>query len=202
MNLLVMGATGRTGRLVTEQALARGHNVTVLVRRPDALTPAERLRSVVGGPSAAVLTPIFVGQEAIISCLGQRSAQDAHLLQEAAAATLAAMQNSAVRRYLVVSQGLLTPSRNPLIALLRLVLTRAVADSTAMEALVRASDTDWTIVRPPRLTAGKSARFYRARVGGQVPGAWTMQYADLAAFLIDAAENRSYVREIVGVASA
>ncbi len=38
MKLLVLGASGRTGRLVVEQALAAGHTVTALVRSPEKLT--------------------------------------------------------------------------------------------------------------------------------------------------------------------
>ena len=38
MNLLVFGATGKTGRLVVERALAKGHTVTALVRDPIKLT--------------------------------------------------------------------------------------------------------------------------------------------------------------------
>lgn len=34
MNLLVFGATGATGQQVMEQALARGHQVTAVARRP------------------------------------------------------------------------------------------------------------------------------------------------------------------------
>jgi hypothetical protein len=97
------------------------------------------------------LAPILPGHDAAISCLGQRSSTDARLLQDAADATMTAMSRCGLRRYLVVSQGLLFPSSNPIITLLRLVLARHVADSIAMEHLVRTSETDWTIVRPPRL---------------------------------------------------
>jgi putative NADH-flavin reductase len=113
-----------------------------------------------------------------------------------------AMSQSGVRRYLVVSQGLLFPSRNPMIALLRLILRRFVADSAAMERLVRASDADWTIVRPPRLVEGGALRGYRTAAGARPVGASSMQRADLAAFLLDEAERGEHVKAIVGVTSA
>src|SRR5262249_24211380 len=59
--------------------------------------------------------------------------QDANLLRDSATAMLAAMARVGVRRCLVVSQGLLFPSWNPVITLLRAILARHVADSTAME---------------------------------------------------------------------
>jgi len=176
--------------------------VTAAVRRADALAPQERLRALVADPLRAdLVAPLLANNDAVISCLGQKSAADAHLLREAASATLEAMARAGVRRYLVVSQGLLFPGRNPVIRLLRLILARHVADSTAMERLVAASDTDWTIVRPPRLREGGRARGYRIEVGKRPGGAWAMQRSDLAAYLLDAAEKGEQVGTIVGITS-
>jgi putative NADH-flavin reductase len=203
LNLFVLGATGRTGRHVTDQAIARGHRVTAMVRRYQSLTPHAKLKIVIGDPlNVDELVQILPGHDAVISCLGQRSKTDATLLQNAAAAMLNAMTRSRVRRYLVVSQGLLFPSRNPIIPLLRLILARHVADSTAMEHLVRRSNIEWTIVRPPYLLDGGTQRGYHAEMNAAPEGAWSMQRADLATFLLDEAERRQNVRTIVGLASA
>ncbi|MGH6649184.1 NAD(P)H-binding protein [Aquabacterium sp.] len=61
----------------------------------------------------------MAGQDAVISCLGQRSSKDAGLLQESARAVIRAMSACGVRRYLVISQGLLYPTANPVLLLLR-----------------------------------------------------------------------------------
>src|SRR4030088_3115868 len=114
--------------------------------------------------NADQLTAALPGHDVVASILGRRSTDGATLLRDGAVAMLEALQASGVRRYMVVSQGLLFPSRNPLIVLLRLILASAVVDSTAMERLVRASDVAWTIVRPPRLKEGGAARGYRVKV--------------------------------------
>jgi putative NADH-flavin reductase len=207
MKLVLLGATGQTGKLVTGQALTRGHAVTAIVRAPSArrssaLPANKQLQTVVGDPrNTDILTPILADHDAIISCLGQRLRQDANLLRDSAAAMLAAMVRVGVRRCLVVSQGLLFPSWNPVITLLRAILARQVADSTAMERLVETSCTDWTIVRPPRLVDGGRPVGYRVKADALPEGAWAMQYADLAAFLLDAAEKGEHLKRIVGVAS-
>lgn len=152
--------------------------------------------------ASSVLVQALADQDAVISCLGQRSGGDGNLLRVAAAAMLEAMARARVRRCIVVSQGLLFPSRNPIVALLRLILARHVADSAAMERLVDASDLDWTIVRPPKLNEGKSPRGYRIAVDAAPRGAWAMQYDDLATFLLDEAENGTHGRQIVGIVSA
>ena len=69
-----------------------------------------------------------------------------------------------------MSQALLFASGNPLIGLLRLILANHVADSTAMEHLVELSDTDWTIVRPPRLRDGGTSHGYKVEAGALRPG--------------------------------
>jgi putative NADH-flavin reductase len=190
MNLLVIGAGGRTGRLVCEQALARGHSVTALVRHAIELG---RARVVVGDP---VHAPIVADEDVVISCLGHRSDDNPYLLREAATAVLTA----GARRYLVVSQGLLFPENSPIFWVLRKIFARQLRDSAAMEEVVKASHTDWTIVRPPRLTDGTAKRGYRAVQNARPPGGWSMHRVDLATFLVDEAERNEHEREIVGVA--
>jgi uncharacterized protein YbjT (DUF2867 family) len=69
-----------------------------------------------------------------------------------------------------------------------------------MEQVVRNSDIDWTIVRPPQLKHGVPALGYRAKAGGRPSDKWSsMQFTDLADFLLDAVERRQFVRQIVGV---
>ena len=129
MKLFIVGATGRTGRLVIEQAISRGHTITAIVRRPGMLHAHERLQIVVGDPlRCSILAPALVGHDAVISCIGQRAQQDANLLTRAATSILKAMSESQVRRCLVVSQGLLFPSWNPIVMFLRLALKRNVAE--------------------------------------------------------------------------
>jgi putative NADH-flavin reductase len=199
MNLFLLGATGRTGRRVIDRALSRSHAVTAIARDPHALPAHEHLQVTAADVRRAdALAPLLINHHTVISCLGQRSRDDATLLQEAAAATLEAMARARVRRCLFVSQGLLFPSTNPLIGLLKFILARHVRDSIAMERLVRATDFEWTIVRPPRLLDGAS-RGYRLEAEERPKGAWSMQRADLAAYLIDAMESGGNKRTIVGV---
>jgi putative NADH-flavin reductase len=202
MKLFIVGATGRTGQLVVRRAISRGHAVTAIVRKPGTLDPHERLRTILGDPLRVDdLEPGLAGSDVVISCLGQRSSKDGTLLLDAAGAMLEAMRSVGVRRYLVVSQGLLFPNRNPIILLLRRILARQVADSRAMEETIRASDADWTIVRPPRLQEGGALHGYHLQVGAQPAGAWAMQRGDLAAFLIDEAQSAEYARTILGITS-
>ena len=92
-----------------------------------------------------------------------------------------AMNTLNIRRYVVQSGALLFPSMNPVIWALQLVMASKLADARAMEQVVRASDIDWTIVRPPQLKYGDQAVGYQAKAGGRPSNKWsTMQFTDLA----------------------
>ena len=70
--LLILGATARVGRHVLRQALAAGHEVTVLVRTPSKLPPEAggRVSVSMGDLSAPVPLDLIRGQEALINCAG------------------------------------------------------------------------------------------------------------------------------------
>jgi uncharacterized protein YbjT (DUF2867 family) len=113
---------------------------------------------------------------------------------------LAAMDWLQVKRYVVLSGGLLFPAFNPAALVLRVMLAKRLADTRAMEKVVRASNIDWTIVRPPHLKNG--AKGYRAKMGGPPSNGWSgLQFTDLAACLLDTVEGEKYNRQIVGVTS-
>ena len=77
MNMLIVGATGATGRLLTEELLKRGQFVKVIVRSPDKLPPAIRnhdnvsvIQASVLDLSDAELAQHVQGCDAVASCLG------------------------------------------------------------------------------------------------------------------------------------
>jgi hypothetical protein len=69
-----------------------------------------------------------------------------------------------------------------------------------MEAVVRATDLDWTIARPPRLVKTRDES-YRSRRDALPDGAFSMSYRAVAAFLLDSVEQGTHTREIVGLGS-
>ena len=164
---------------------------------------ADGLRAVVGEPTdPEMLAALLPDHDVVISCIGQRGRGDAGILRQSASAMVRAIGGAPAPAFLVLSQGLLFQSRNPLVLLVKRILSRHVDDSLAMEVALRASDVDWTIVRPPRLRDGGRRRGYRIAVNERPSGPASMQRADLAAFLLDEAETRQHSRQVVGVTSA
>lgn len=69
--ILVLGATGPTGRHIVSQALARGYDVTILVRSPEKATDPNRVKLVVGDArDEKTLRQAVKGRDAVISALG------------------------------------------------------------------------------------------------------------------------------------
>ena len=201
MRLFLLGATGGTGRLLLDQALDRGHDVTAFVRSPDKITQKNpRLTVRAGDPrSADALAAELPGHDAVLSALGPPARGRTTVLGDTAKSLVDAMKQKSLRRVLVVSSALLFPDV-PLFGrfLRRFILQHVVADSREMERVIAESGLDWTIARPPRLLDGPGEGKYRA-ADDALPGSSVIDRADVARFLLDAVEREEHVRKIVGV---
>ncbi len=101
---------------------------------------------------------------------------------------------------MLVSAAVLFPEKGLRFAFFRWLLTQVMRDLGTAEDIVRATPLDWTIVRPPRLFAG-AGEGYRSRRDGLPVDGFSMSFRAVAAFMLDAAEHRTHVHEIVGLAS-
>ncbi len=200
MRIAVFGATGATGRHVVEQALEAGHEVTALVRDPTTLGVRHpRLEVVVGDVGQARrVEDVVRGQDAVISALGtNRRRGPVSVTSDGARAILGAMEKHGVRRLVVVSAHGAAESRNHSLYVLAVWATQGhkMRDKDWMEELIRASDVDWTIVRPPALTEGPRTGAYRTGPDLRVRITSNISRADLAEFLLGEAVEGAYVRE-------
>ena len=198
MRFVVLGATGGTGRHVVSNALARGHQVVAFVRRAGAFEPTEGLTEVVwsdvsdGGTFATELA----GTDVVISALGGADKGPTSVCTNAMRCAIPAMGSAGVSRLIVVSAHGVLESRDR--SLYSLATWASVAeklkDKESMEPLITNSELDWTIVRPPALRDSPARGRYE--VGEQLPiKLWhSISRADLAAFVVDEAEEPRFVR--------
>src|ERR1035438_1366373 len=106
MQIAVVGATGRTGRMVIDQALGRGHTVVGSARRPEAVEVADpRFRvartDVLDRDS---LKGTFANCEAVISTLGIGTSRAAtEIYSTGITNVLAAMSAAGTTKLAVVS---------------------------------------------------------------------------------------------------
>jgi putative NADH-flavin reductase len=210
MKLIVFGATGGTGRLVVEQALAVGHTVTAVARRPSAVTVQHPRLTVRCGDvlePATIMQPI-AGQDAVVSALGVRNREPTTLYSAGIANIMAAMQAAAPgrrpRRLICVSASGLDPGPGMVRWLAKHLLWRlfryAYTDMACMEAAVEASDLDWTIIRPPRLTDKPRTGQYQIAINEHLPRGWSLARADLADYIVKHLNDLASYRAVVEVA--
>lgn len=171
MNVLVIGATGGSGRATLDALLAAGHRVTAFSRGAAALQGlSPQLRCLPGdATNPGDLDRAVAGQDAVVVTLGitenavavrlrgprgtpldVRSAGTRH--------TVNAMRRQGVRRLVVQSTYGVGATRGqlPFIyrLMFRLLLAPQIADTERQEATVRASGLDWVLAQPVNLTDG------------------------------------------------
>ena len=200
MKLFVIGATGRTGREIVQQALARGHHVTGFVRSPESISVKNERLSVLKGNvmDENQLFQAMQNQDAVISTLGPREVfKPTSMLHDSAVATTRAMNRSGVKRLVVLSAAAHFPGIPNRIA--SFIMRNHMRDSLAMEEIVQTSGLNWTIARPPRLTQEQYST-YRSREGAAPKMGFTLARKAVAAFMLDAIEQRKHFHKIVGIA--
>jgi putative NADH-flavin reductase len=208
MKLIVLGATGGVGLEVVRQALDRDHQVTAFVRSAERLKEfADRIEIIQGDVlRSAELARVIQGHDAVISGFGPRvpiSKSDWNLLHRFGLALTDAMLRDGTRRAVIISTAFLFKDSivPPTNLVGRLFFPQMVEDAAEMESIFQKSGLDWTLVRPPRLTDGQQRNRFRVREG-HLPGfGFMISRADVAGFMLKAAENRDFVRKVVGISN-
>ncbi|MFF3317288.1 NAD(P)-dependent oxidoreductase [Streptomyces sp. NPDC003035] len=209
MKLTVFGATGGIGQEIVRQGLAAGHQVTAVVRDPARFTvEGERLEVRQADLTAPeTLRGAVAGRDAVLSGLGARSRADAGIAARLTRSVLAAMEAEHVRRLLVVSAAPLGPVPDghtvldkTMLAIINSVLKDVYDDLRVMEGDLAASATDWTSVRPPKLTNKPVTGRYRSVVGGSPPRGRSLARADVAHAMLAMIDDPATVKQGVGVA--
>jgi uncharacterized protein YbjT (DUF2867 family) len=208
MKLALFGATGGTGQHVARKALAGGHSVIALVRRPDALDITHPSLEKIKGDvlDAASVARAIGGVDAVMVSLGVGGLWSGRarttMLSQGATNIVTAMRATAVRRLVAISSvGVVDDPTEELIYryVIKKILRNLYTDMARMEEVVRHSDLDWTVLRPPMLTDWVER--YRVRIcrGGNVPFGYRLSRADCAAFVLACATHNLYPREIIGI---
>jgi putative NADH-flavin reductase len=222
MNLVIFGATGGIGRQVLEQAIIAGHDVTAVVRDPKKLSSMKGVRVVTADlatVSPDALAAAIRGADAVISGLGPRSATDTGIASSGTRAIVQAMQAADVRRIITVSAAPVSTVASPgrprpprhdpgdqflmrylLSPIIKAVFRKPYADLAIMEDVLRESDLDWTVVRPPRLSDTALTGKYRTAIGQNLAGGMIISRADVAHLMLATLERSETIKRSVGIA--
>lgn len=205
MKIAVFGATGSVGRLVVEQALEQGHEVTAFTRNAAGVTQRhERLRVVEGDVfDTHQAEKAVAGQDAVVIALGD--GRKGKVRFGGTKAVVDAMHRTGVQRLICQSTLGVGDSRDNLNFLWKhvlfgMLLRRAYNDHVQQEAYVRSSGLDWTIVRPSAFTGGPRTGSYRRAFPGSERGlTLKIARADIAEFLLEQLTDSTYLHQAPGI---
>lgn len=213
MKVSIFGASGATGRLLTERCLAAGYEVTVLLRTPGEFPFRERVRVVEGTAfDAAAVRQTIEGAEVVLSALGARTLKKEDVLERAVPLIVAAMRQTGVRRIVALgSAGAETTSLEKQPAWRRWIVQKIVyntllkwpvASQIAQWKTLSASGLDWTMVMPPMLTNAAGRGVASLRVDGEAlpRNAVQISRVDVADFMMQQIGNPQWVGKGVYIA--
>ena len=213
--ILVVGATGGTGRAAIEELVNAGHWVTAFSRHADELAAiSDRVTAINGDATDPEdIDDAVRGHDAVIVTLGIRenplrvrlfgTARTPLDVRSAGTRNvITAMRKHGVRRLVVQSSFGVGETRNNLRLLDRLffslLLKPQIADTEAQEREVRQSDLDWVLAQPVHLTDDDTGGLPFASVDGQVQQ-WKISRKCVARFLAQAVSAPEYVRQSVAL---
>jgi putative NADH-flavin reductase len=198
MKVIVFGATGSVGRLVVEQALREGHDVTAFTRNPARIPQArERLQIVQGDVTdPGAVRQAVSDHDAVIVTLG--AGRKGNVRAAGTRTIIEAMEHTGVRRLICQSTLGVGDSRGDLnfvwkYVMFGLLLRAAYHDHVRQEQYVKRSKLDWTIVRPSAFTDGPRTGRYERAFGSDRKTALKISRADVADFLVGQLTDASYV---------
>jgi putative NADH-flavin reductase len=209
MKIAVLGATGRTGGLVVEQALKRGHRVVAYVRRAGALPASEGLRIVVGDLfDSEHLQSALSDVDTVICCLGTRQHKPVDLMQNNLPLIVEAMKHTARTRLILLSAygvGETARTTSLVARIIYKTMFRSIFhDKGRSETGLATSGLDWTGIYPVGLTDGPLIDAVDVRPTHEVKkvkGLPMVSRANVAKVLLDAAEDSRTIRQKLLVTS-
>ncbi len=208
MNLVIFGASGRTGRRLIEQALEQGHSVTAFARTPGKIQARhERLHILQGDihdPQA--VEQAVAGQDVVLCALGRNRGEPTGLLAEGTRNILQAMEKHAVRRIICVSAaGFMGERAGFLIGKILFwyfgrYLTKLFETMKLQYQELEKSSLEWIAVRPILLDEGPRKGKYRLALEGIPHKGYRINTGDVADFMLKQLQSREYLRKAPAIA--
>jgi len=202
MQITVLGANGKVGRLVVRQLLESGYEVVAFVHRASSLPEHPKLKIIQGDiHSAAAIAQAVMGSTAVISTLGSWHTPDKDVLSSAIQHLVPAMRAQGIRRIVsLTGAGAFASGDSPNVfdrfqhILMNAAASKILRDSEEHIRLLSESDLDWTVVRSPVMNErGKPRQFV---LNNKRPSAWaTIHRQAVAASMIEQIESREHSRQ-------
>ena len=148
----------------------------------------------------SALTDAMNGHDAVVSCLGTDLSDEDFLARVTDALVPAMKANGVTRIIYLASAGIDQEIPGLAGKVVTFMLRKPLRDHRAAVDLWRNSSFDYTIVRPMQLTDGPRTSVYRVSVDGIPENGKQISRADVAQFMLNAAEDQLFIRQSIGLA--
>jgi len=208
MKILILGATGRTGRLIVEEALKQGYDLNVLVRdKNKASFSSKSIKVYQGTPTRrADLAAAMQGCDLIISALGIVRASDApwsklitakNFISESIKNVIAEADQQNVKRLITVSAWGVGETKKEIPFWLRWLINYTnlgpvYEEHEKEEKLLANSDLNWTAVRPVALNDSEKTKTLKVSFNNFPKPSLQISRQSVAKFIVDIAKSDKY----------
>jgi putative NADH-flavin reductase len=210
MRITIFGATGETGRMLTQQALVKCHEVVAYARNPAKLEIKDNRLKIVQGElqNQTAIEDAVKGSDAVISVLGPTGASKGLPISKGMQNILQAMKKYGLKRIIATA----TPSAaDPLdsfdlkfklaVLMIKLFIPSAYQDIVKTAEVIRATDLDWTIVRLPILNSKPKQGKVNTGYLGEGKVNFPLSRADLADFLLAQLEDDTFIKKAPAISN-
>lgn len=211
MHILILGATGRTGRILLPEALARGHKVTVLVSHKGMLKIDPDLAEVFEGTplNKFTLSDAMCDCDAVLSTLNisrisdfpwarLRTSKD--FLSASMKHVIEAANENDIKRIIILTAWGVAETKKHIPFWFRWLIDNSnirypYRDHARQEELLKESDTNWTVVRPVALTDSEKSKDIKVTLNNEPKPSLTISRRNVALFMLDVLEQNLYNKQ-------
>ena len=203
MKIIIFGASGKTGKLLVEQALSDNHRVTAFVRNPSNLNISNPNLVIVQGDAtdASDVKKAILGHDAVISTLGTNTGlRKTTILHEMTQNIAQGMKEQQVSRIAYMASAGIDKEIPGVIGKITIkLLGNVLDDHHNAVAVLKDNDLQWTIARPLGLNDKPFTGTYRKEAIGVPKGGRAISRADVADFLYQAIVNEEFIHQSVAL---
>jgi putative NADH-flavin reductase len=215
MKILVLGISGRTGKLVAAEAIRRGHSV-VGIARDRSKVNVEGTEIVIGTPyDSRTVEKAISGCDAVVSTLSAFPASQGlfskiksplDFMSVSINNVIKAAENGGVKRVILMTALGVGDSYSEIPAFFKFFMKitnirYAYVDHDRQEKMLENSKLDWTVVRPVMLTDKDDQMEVITNLKGTPKLNSGVSRSAVAHFILDCAEKGSFIRQKPGVSN-
>ena len=197
--IAILGANGKAGKILVNEALEKGYQVKILTRNSTNTEKInENIETIIGDArNFSTIQDLLQGCSAVINAVGQPK-NESYIFSTVTKHILEAMKESKIKRYIVISGGSLnvTGDQKGIVnkigaTLFKLFLPKMMQDKYKELQIIQNSEVDWTIVRLPFVIEGNGIGSIKESLV-DMPGI-KIQNGDIAPFVIKQINSDRYV---------